>query len=269
MSDRAPVSFVLASTARREVIERLAGGPAGGRDLVAVGTASESTIYDAINRLADEGLVARSEDDVWTLTGAGQLVADAIDECDRIETLVTTDESYWHSRDPSGLPERFRRQLTRLVGCSIVRSPEADPFRLSRRVTETIKDASRELAVVAPINDERRLEAMVAAGAKDKRLLVTPDVIEEAQRTEPAFFDTDRDDITVGVADVTVAMVVTGTKLIVSLPRLDGRHDTTSGIVAEPDQSVDWGRRLFEHCWTDARPVETSLDERPGADGRR
>lgn len=250
------VAFVLGSGARRDVLDRLSEGPATGRQLVEAAEASESAVYDAVNRLEERGLLAETDENEWALTGSGRLVADAIRYCGRVESIIATDERYWRSHDVGALPERFRRDVDRLDDPSIVRSPEADPYRAARRVEDAIEGAEEFLWIVAPIYDDRRAEALLTSEAPDRRLIMTPAMVERLLRDEPEGPDEDVGDLEIRVCEAGTAMVVTESELLLSLPECDGGYDATTEVVAESENAIAWGRRLFEHYWTDAPGVE-------------
>lgn len=247
------ISFVLGSTARREVVSRLADGDGTGREVVTTCEASESAVYDALSRLAERGFVAET-DDAWGLTGAGRIVADAIERCERLDDVLGSDPNYWTTHDPTVLPERFRRSIDRLECCEVVRSPDTDPYRAARRVDRAIRAAS-DVAIVAPVYSERHAEALLETGAERRRLVMTPRMVDRLIADEPSGPDADLDDLSIRVQPAAASMTVTDRELLLSLPEADGSFDATSELLAEGDAAIAWGWDLFEHYWERGTPI--------------
>lgn len=248
------VAFVLGSNARREVLARLADGKAGGAGIVAACDASESAAYDALGRLADRGLVAETDDGDWRLTGAGRLVADTVERCERLDAVIGSETAYWATHDPTELPERFRRSIDRLECCKVVDSPDEDPYRAARR-TERAIETARTVAIVAPVYSDRHAEALLETDAERRRLLMTPEMVSRLLEDEPAGPDADLGDLQVRVQPAAISMTVTDERLLFSLPTPGGGFDATSEVLAERDAAIQWGRRLFEHYWERGTPV--------------
>lgn len=265
------VEFVLGSDARQEVLARLAEAPASGRTVVGSSEASESAVYDALSRLGDRGLATETEAGEWRLTGAGRLVVDAVTRCDAVGEVVAGDVDYWATHDPTGLPERFRRSIDRLAECEVVRSPGTDPYRAARRTERAIREAE-SVAIVAPVYSDRHAEALIESDAAQSRVVVTPEMIGRMLRDEPDGPDGDVGDVGIRVHPAAISLTVTDRALLFTLPDDDGAFDATTEVLAESPEAIRWGRRLFEHYWTDATPlrewVATELPEHAAAADR-
>ena len=248
------VAFVLGSEARREVLARLADCDDSGRGVVTACEASESAVYDALGRLADRGYVEETTEGAWRLTGAGRLVADTVERCERLDCIIGGDTEYWAAHDPTGLPAEFRRTIDRLECCEVVRSPDTDPYRAARSVERAI-DSANTVAIVAPIYSDRHAEALLETDAERRRLIMTPGMVARLLEDEPAGPDTELGDLSIRVQPAAISMTVTDGSLLFSLPTPDGSFDATSEVVAEGDAAIEWGRRLFEHYWERGTPV--------------
>mgnify|MGYP000333035991 CR=1 FL=1 len=248
------VAFVLGSTARREVLLRLADGDDSGRDVVVACDASESAVYDALGRLTDRGFVAETNEGDWGLTGAGRLVADTVQRCERLDGVIGGDTEYWANHDPTGLPASFRRSIDRLECCDVVRSPDTDPYRAARRVERAIEEA-RTVAIVAPVYSDRHAEALLGSDAERSRLVMTPQMASRVVEDEPAGPDADLGDLSIRVQSAGISMTVTDERLLFSLPTPAGSFDATSEVVADGDAAIEWGRSLFEQYWERGTPV--------------
>ncbi|WP_435358730.1 helix-turn-helix transcriptional regulator [Haloarchaeobius sp. DFWS5] len=248
------VTFIWGSAARREVLGVLAASERPRQDVVEAADASESAVYDAMNRLKRRGYVFEREDGPWALTGTGQAFTDLLERVQTVEGVVDTAPDYWATHDLSALPESSRRELHKLDGSEVIHSPETDPFRASRYVESAIEHAS-EVAIVSPVYDDRFASALAASPAERPRLILTPDVLRQTADT-PTEDRHETDHMDIRVADAAFAMVVTGDGTYLSLPRLDGGYDPQTELVAESSAAVEWGREVYDALWADATPVE-------------
>ena len=256
------LTFVAGSTARREVLSVLAADPATRSEVLDSATSSTSSVYDALNKLEEQGLVYQRDDDSWATTSAGQVLSDAILRCERTEAVIDDDAAYWEGHDASGIPERFRGEFHALEGYEVVRSPETDPYRASRLVADEIA-AAGDVSVVAPVYHDRYADAMNRSPESDRRLVVTPDVVQQLVEDTPDGPE-GADHVESRVYGAGFAMAVSDDTLLLSLPKLDGSYDPHTEVVAETDAAVDWGKRLFAWIWERATDAERYLADRYG-----
>ncbi|WP_435318735.1 helix-turn-helix transcriptional regulator [Haloarchaeobius sp. TZWSO28] len=252
------LEFVWNSRARRTVLHTLAASPRPRQEVVEAAPASESAIYDALNRLQRRGYIYERDDGDWALTGTGWAVRDLLDEIQAVEGVLADAEEYWRNHDVSALPECGRRNLNQLDGCEVVESPDTDPFRAARCVKQTIADAA-EVDVIAPVYDDRFADALIGCDDPTPRLLVTPELLKETEGTTgPSEEATAHLDIRVTTAEF--AMALTDGGLCLSLPTLDGCYDPQSELVIETEAGIEWGKSVFETVWTDATPVDAFVE---------
>lgn len=249
------VEFVCGSRARREVLGALAAEPRSRQAVVGEAEASESAVYDAMSRLADRGYLYEREDGRWALTGTGRAVADLLDRVGTVESAVTGTDPYFDEHDLGVVPAPERRELHRLDGCSVVDSPETDPFRAARTVQRALLDADR-VSVLAPVYDDRFAEALVEGEPSSARLVLSPEILDLTPETADGA-DQRRfaDLVDVRVAETAFAMSVTESGVYLSLPYLDGTYDPGTELVAESDSAAAWGESVFERFWERATPV--------------
>ncbi|WP_435346945.1 helix-turn-helix transcriptional regulator [Haloarchaeobius sp. HRN-SO-5] len=260
------VEFVYGSAARRQVLGALADSSRSRQAVVASASASESAVYDAMKRLEDRGLVYEGDDGMWAVTGTGRAVADLLDRVGTVESVVEDSAAYLDSHDLGVVPAAQRCELHRLEGCEVVDSPETDPFRAARRVRRAIDSADR-VSVVAPVYDDRLAEALVDGDATDRRLVLTPELLDEPPDVDDGDAGTDEDvlldRVDVRVAASSLAMTVTGGGVYLSLPLLDGSYDPSTELVAESPAAAAWGESVFETFWRKGTPVDDLAPYRP------
>jgi predicted transcriptional regulator len=259
------VEFVCSSAARRQVLATLASGPRPRQAVVTSSSASESSLYDAMNRLEERGFVYGRDDGTWAVTGTGRAVADLLGRVTTVESVVEDASSYLDGHDLGALPEAQRRELHRLDGCEVVDSPDTDPFRAARRVERAIADAER-VSVLAPMYDDRFADALVGDDTRDRRLVLTPEILDSPPDVAEGDGGTDReallDQVDVRIAESPFAMAVTDDGVYLSLPHLDGSYDPRTELVAESAGAAEWGEAVFQTYWDAGAPVE---DLEPGS----
>ena len=246
------------------MLSTLVESPADRGELLDATAASESSVYDAVNRLAERGLVHQRDDDAWAATAAGQVIADAVRRCERTERTLAADAEYWRRHDAAGIPDEFRAEFAALTEYEVVRSPETDPYRASRRIADEIA-AAEYVSVIAPMYHDRYADAMNESPEADQRLVVTPDMIRSVVEEDPPGPE-GGDHVEARVYDTSLAMAVSADTLLLSLPTLDGSYDPQTEVVVESERAVDWGERLFDHVWDRARDAEAFVVERYGED---
>jgi predicted transcriptional regulator len=256
------LTFVAGSTARREVLSVLASDPSTRSEVLDSAGSSKSSVYDALNKLEEKGFVYQRDDDCWATTSAGQVLSDAIRRCERTEAVIEDDAAYWESHDASRIPERFRAEFHAFEGYEVVRSPDTDPYRASRLVADELA-AAGPLSVVAPVYHDRYADSMNRSTQSDRRLVVTPDVVQRLVEDTPDDPE-GANHVDSRVYAAGFAMAVSDDALLLSLPKLDGSYDPHTEVVAETDAAVDWGKRLFEWVWERAADTERYLADRYG-----
>jgi predicted transcriptional regulator len=251
---RTLAEYVIGSTVRAGVLRAIADGANSIEELLASLEASESAVYGAVSELETRGLLTEL-DEGYELTGTGRLVTDLVDQLDRMDELFATDAAYWESHELSVLPEQFRTRLPELAGCEIIRATEADPHRVVRHVTERIEDAER-VSIVTPIYQDEYATGLPHSG--EVELLFDESILDEFA-TEPLASGADPPPgAETRVGDVSFALTVTDSCLLLSLPLLDGQYDTRTELVAEHEAAMRWGQQLFEYVWEQGVPVEDS-----------
>lgn len=256
------VEFVCGSRSRQQVLSALASEPRPRQAVVRSTDASESAVYDAMNRLSDRGFCYERDDGLWALTGTGRAVADLLERVGTVESVVDGTRPYFDEHDLGAVPEPDRRELHHLDGCEVVDSPETDPFRAARRVRTAIGAADR-VSLLAPVYDDRFADALLEGDPDSVRLVLDPEILELEADEEPGdeegppFVEL----VDIRVAAVDFAMTVTESEVFLSLPRLDGTYDPQTELVTESERAAEWGETAFERVWERARPVAELVEE--------
>jgi len=252
VSGRETVQFVVASSVRSGVLAFLDESPASTDDVLEATEASTSAVYNALRDLESHGLVTASDSHSWELTGGGQLVADMVCQRERCEQLLCDIDEYLEGHDTSVLPRASRLRFGELEGSEVVNATDTEPHKAVEEVTGRI-DESDSVRAISPIYVESYATAI--PDVPESKLVVDEQVAIWAQETDDVA-DARYDHLEIRVADVDFALSVTDTKLLLSLPTLDGGYDAQSEVIAEHDRAREWGQDLFERYWERAVPVE-------------
>lgn len=254
---------VFASSVRQTVLLELQASPRQRRDLLDDVDASKSAVYNALNELRDRDLVREGRSRRWETTGLGDIVADYVTEREHANDVLSTHADFWTGHDPTVIPSGFRESLGVLKGCSHLTAPDTEPFRIIGEVVDVLERAAY-VDLVTPIYHDRYAKALERAAtassppnrgdAADVRLVLATDVLTEVEERDDA--DWDDDNPAVRIADPGFSLLVTDETTMLALPDDDGEYDPGEKLRADTDDAREWGRRLFEHFWRSATPIE-------------
>lgn len=249
--DRTHIEYVTGSSVRSDVVRAVAGGTDDMDGLLDAVDASESAVYGAVSELRTRGILTEGDD--LLLTGVGEIVTDALDRLESTEALLSGDPEYWRTHCVDVLPCRFRDEISALAGCDVVRATETDPHRAVRTVARRLEDAE-SADIATPIYQDEY--AMQLSELSDIRLLLNRAVVEDATADAIEGGIEPPADARVRVSAVDYALTVTDEVVMLSLPKIGGGYDTQSEVIADDERALDWGRRLYEHSWERASPIE-------------
>ena len=248
VGDRTHVGYVTGSSVRSAVVRAVGDGTRSMEGLLESVAASESAVYGAVSELKERGVL--TETDELRLTGIGGIVRDVLSQLDATESLLSGDAEYWRSHRIDVLPRQFRTDLAALAGCDVVRATDTDPHRAVRTVANRL-EAAEQVAIASPIYQDEYAMKLPETG--EVRLLLDAAVLANSTVIEGGIEPPEN--VQVRVGEVDFALTVTDDAIMLSLPKIDGEYDTKSELIAESDCALDWGRRLYDHCWERARPV--------------
>ncbi|WP_227355944.1 helix-turn-helix transcriptional regulator [Haladaptatus salinisoli] len=239
---------ILQSHVRTTALLALADGCDSTQSLIDQNTASKSAVYNALTWLHEHELIYNPSSKRWSLTGAGQIVVNEIDQHRQTESLLEADIDYWQSHDVTALPPRFRLRLSDLAGGEVVRATETRPARAVSEVERRLKNAD-VIGATVPVYNDRLADA--ANDADVTRLVFNEAVFEEViKETASAQLDVTE---MIRVSDVAIAVTVTEDCLLLSLPTLDGTYDSQTEFIAETDEARHWGNDLLDFYWNSAQ----------------
>ncbi|RBI60087.1 hypothetical protein DMJ13_20725 [halophilic archaeon] len=246
------IESVLRSNARTHVLLAVADGYNSTQELLDRDLASESAVYNALTELQEHGLIVPSRSSHrWSLTGAGQIVADHIEHQHQTESVLVTDLDYWQTHDVTVIPPRFRLRLSALTGGEVVRATETRPAQTVRAIEQRLLNADTASALL-PIYNERLAEA--ASDIEFRRVVCDADVFQEVadENGRPELNATDG----IRITDVSLAVSITDNSLLLSLPTLNSDYDSQTELIVDTDEARQWGKQLIDHYWASANSPE-------------
>jgi predicted transcriptional regulator len=253
MTRDTPIAFVTSSSVRTDVLLCIAEVQSPTDSLLDRVDASESAVYNALTALERRSLVVDG-DDGWRANGKGRLVAEMLSTQRSLNSVLGS--AYWETHDTSPIPPSLAVRMGELSDCEVIRADDADPYEVVREVTTRL-GGSDDVDIVSPIYQPDYVEMMPDSGSA--RLVLHPSVLETALESSEDTVVREFEATPVRVHEVPFSLGVTESCLVLSLPTLDGAYDPQSSVVDESTSGIEWGRDLFEHFWTEARPVEEVL----------
>ena len=257
MAEECAADFVRLSGVRTAVLSAVVAGTGRTRDLVDDIGASESAVYEAVDALAERGVIEQ-RNGVWEPTGVGTVVADLLERQRHTTDVLDTAREYWQHHDTSVLPQNFRERLGELRGFEVVEGTDADPGRAVRAGFDDVRTTDRLDAVAAVYHDQ--VAEVLSERDAEMRFVLARCLVDEMVANPPP--TSGPSDAPTRTTAVDFSVTVTDRRVYLSLPRPDGTPDIQRQVVAEGDRAIEWGRDLFEHCWETAVPVT----EAAGAD---
>lgn len=250
--------FVISSSVRVAILQRLAATPQPTDDLIDHLDASTSAVYTALADLERQGVVFDGDAD-WRLTGHGRLVVDLIDRRNATVQTITQDQDYWATHRTDHLPREFRRRLPELGDYEIVRSEPPD-VRAHARVAVDLLEQAESCRTAMPIHVPEYRNAF--PDHPDSRLLFSPSVIDNIQAdTGTGTRDGIRqiDAAECRVWDMQFGFTVSDSSLMLAL-RPMSQSPVASMLVSETDSAIQWAEDLYESFWQEAEPVASYLN---------
>ena len=250
--------FVISSSVRVDIVQRLATTPQPTDHLIDHLDASTSAVYTALADLERQGVVF-DDDAGWRLTGQGRLVGDLIDRRQATFQTIQYDQEYWANHRTDHLPREFCRRLLELGNYEIVRSEPPD-VRAHARVAIDLLEQAESCRTAMPIHVPEYRNAF--PDHPDSRLLFSPSVIDKVQAESAAGT---RDGIRqidaapCRVRDVQFGFTVSDSHLMLALRPMT-QSPVASMLVSEADSAIRWASELYESLWQDAEPVESYLN---------
>jgi len=169
MPAESPNEFVIASTVRTAIVERLASGPTATGELLGEIAASESAVYDALSSLEQRG-IARKPGGTWSLTAKGRIVADSIEPWQATESLLAGDPDYWQNHRIDVVPDPFRRRLPELGDYEVYRDGPGEPNRAEQVAVSRMANAESP-SITTPFYSKNHQENV--PNNPETRMLVT------------------------------------------------------------------------------------------------
>jgi len=248
-------SFVISSSVRVDIVQRLATSPQPTAHLIDYLDASTSTVYTALADLERQGVVFDG-DAGWRLTGQGRLVVDLIDRQQSTVQTINYDQEYWETHRTDHLPREFRRRLPELGDYEVVRSEPPD-VRAHARVAIDLLEQAESCRTAMPIHVPEYRNAF--PDHPDSRLLFSPSVIDNIQaESGTGTRDGIRqiDAAQCRVRDVQFGLTVSDSSLMLALRPMT-QSPVASMLISEAESAIRWASDLYESFWEDAEPVES------------
>jgi predicted transcriptional regulator len=248
--------FVASSPVRSNILRHVNTQPRTTAALIQRIDASKSAVYGGLDELEAQEMILM-EDDHWTPTGHGQILADIICAGKRYSDFEERLHTYFNNHDVSVLPPEFRLRIGELGGADIMTAPESQPQQIINLVADRL-DKATDITVMTRIVIDSYTEAI--SDTPTTRLLLDRQIIESVDNGGDRYETVE--DAEVRIGSVPAPVLITDDSLLLSLPTPDGKYDPQSELVAETENARAWGTQLFESCWNQAVPADELVSER-------
>jgi predicted transcriptional regulator len=210
-----------------------------------------STILHAMRELVDEKLAKKTLSG-YMLTNIGKIEALILDGLVGAIVILGKHKDFWLEHDISGIPPTLLINIGTLGQSEMMTGNPAALLKAQEFFVETLKKSKR-IQGLSPIiipNYPDGIAAAVFNGA-DVELILTKEILNIVVREyysmlqellhQENFRLYQIDD------DVKVAFTVTDSILSLGLFRTDGRYDLGNDLICTGEETVKWGRDLFDY----------------------
>jgi len=250
--------FVISSSVRIDILQRLAAATESTDHLIDHLDASTSTIYTALADLERQGVVFDGNAG-WRLTGQGRLVVDLIERRQSTVQTIKYDQKYWETHRTDHLPREFRRRLPELGHYEVVRSEPPDVRAHARAVVDLLEQAE-SCRTAVPIRAPEYSDAF--PDDPDSRLIFPPSVVDQLQAEVEAGTRKrirEIDAVEYRVTDIQFGFTVADSYMMMALRPMT-QSPVESVLISEADSAIGWASDLYESFWQDAEPLDSYLN---------
>ncbi|MDD3492745.1 MAG: winged helix-turn-helix domain-containing protein [Candidatus Thermoplasmatota archaeon] len=253
------LKFITSSSVRTKMMIGLMDGPQpSGAMREAIGV-SASTVIHAARDLEKEQLL-EEWDDGYHLTALGRIVAGKLS--DTIDTMAVLNKhrNFWLTHDVQAIPRPFLDRLGEIQSYDVVTSSVKDIFK-TFGIFIDFATRAQQLRGVSPVFVDQfvtLIQKLLKRGA-DVQLVITGEVLGELKNKDRTGLRQTLGDSHLGMwvidEPVRVAFTVTESMLSLGLFGMDGVYDVSHDLVSKHQGAINWGRELFEHYRSRARPL--------------
>jgi predicted transcriptional regulator len=222
--------------------------------------ASSPAAVHALRELAKEHLTHQDEHRNYVLTNIGEIVMRKLEETNLVIKVLSKNRQFWLEHDLSGIPTSLLDRIGCLKDSEIIFSTPTDLFKIVSTFYILLENA-KEIRGVSPIYNEELTTNFIKLVNKgvDVELVVTPEVLDavlksadrselkEALQGNLTFFKIER--------QPSLAFTVTDYFMELGFFRPDGTYDWSNELLSYSEDSLSWGRKLYQYYVEQAEVV--------------
>ena len=255
--------FLTSSGLRNKIILSLSDGMKDLEDIKTETGSDSSTIIHAVRDMEQEKLIIEIKEG-YHLTPVGKILS--LKLLDLVKTLYTLEkhQDFWLNHDINGIPDEFLERIHELKEYDIISSSPKNIWRSFSMYLELVRKA-KEFRGVSPIfhPDFVTIIEKLAKKKIDIHIIVTDDILDSILRTLDTrqrkvlleILKTDNFGLWITDLNPRVAFTVTNSTLSLALFSKDGTFDTSHNLISKYNQSLKWGRELFDYYLKESRRV--------------
>jgi len=255
--------FLTSSGLRNKIILSLSDGMKDLEDIKTETGSDSSTIIHAVRDMEQEKLIIEIKGG-YHLTPVGKILS--LKLVDLVKTLHTLEkhQDFWMNHDIRGIPDEFLERIHELKEYDIVSSSPKNIWRSFSMYLELVRKA-KEFRGVSPVFHPDFVTIIEKLSKKkiDIHIVITDDILDSIlkaldtrQRNElHKTLKADNFGLWITDLDPRVAFTVTNSILSLALFSTDGTFDTSHNLISRHNQSLKWGRELFDYYLEGSRRV--------------
>jgi predicted transcriptional regulator len=224
-----------------------------------VGASSPAAVH-ALRELSKEHLTHQDEKRNYALTNIGEIVMRKLEEANVTINVLTKNRQFWLEHNLSGLPVDLLDKIACLEEAEVISSTPTDLFKIVQTFY-VLLDNAKEVRGLSPIFTEDMTTNFLKSVEKgvDIELVVTSEVLDAVMK------NTDRAELKKALQgnlklftikqQPLVAFTVTDYFFELGFFRLDGSYDWSNELLCYSEDSIKWGRKLFQYYVEQAEVV--------------
>jgi predicted transcriptional regulator len=257
------LKFLTSSGLRNKIILSLSDGVKGLEAIKSETGSDSSTIIHAVRDMEQERLVIETKEG-YHLTPIGKILS--LKLLDLVKTLHTLEEhqDFWMNHDINGIPDEFLERIHEVKEYDIISSSPKNIWRSFSMYLELVRKA-KEFRGVSPIfhPDFVTIVEKLAKRKIDINIIITEDILDsilkalDTRQRNDLLETLKTNNFCLWITDLNprVAFTVTNSILSLALFLKDGTFDTSHNLISKHNQSLKWGRELFNYYLKRSRRV--------------
>jgi predicted transcriptional regulator len=217
-----------------------------------VGASSPAAVH-ALRELAKEHLTYQDEKRNYSLTNIGEIIMRKLEDLNVGIDVLSKNRQWWLEHDLNGIPISLQDRIGSLADSEVVKSTPTDLFKVVSTFWLLVENA-KDIRGLSPIYNEELTTNFIKLVAKgiNIELIFTREVLDAVLKSadhsqlKEALEGGNLKFLTIE-SQPSLAFTVTDYFMELGFFRPDGTYDWSSEILSYSEDSLSWGRDLFQY----------------------